>query len=220
MKKIAGFLILVLAVIAAAFLWSYLSQEARHRRELRLLQEIVTRLKAERRVAQVVARERAADDQGQTWTSVDFIEWDRAGRRLPPVMARLPGSEVYFEALIVKFKDEYVEQGDALRGATLLLFRRIFGSAQAPEAGVPVDSLAEDGIPRIYRVDETPSKFEIDLWKRFWYYAAHPDEADKLGVRVMQCEAVGGRLQPGAVYELSVEARGGLNLVLTTAKSR
>jgi hypothetical protein len=219
MKKAVGLAVLAFLLVAAVFVWDYLSREARHREELHKLQEVVKRLTAERRVAQVVVRARITDSEGNTRTDLDFIEWDRAGKPLPPVIASLPGTEVYFEALVIKFKNEYVEKGDALRGASLILFRRIFGSSQAPEVGVPVDSQAEDGIPEIYRVDQKPSPFELNLWKRFWYYADHPEEASKLGVRVIQCEAVGGRLQANRVYELSVEADGGLNLIPTTPET-
>jgi len=216
MKKAVGLAVVAFLLVAAVVAWDYLRKEARHLEEVRKLQEVVKRLTAERRVAQVVVSDRTTDLAGNTVTHLDFIEWDRAGRPLSPIIATVPGTEVYFEALVIKFKREYVEKGDLLRGASLILFRRIFGSSQEPRVGIPIDPQAEDGIPRIYRVDEKPSPFEVNLWQRFWYYADHPEEASKLGVRVIQCEAVGGRLQANRVYELSVEADGGLNLIPTT----
>ncbi len=211
-SKVVTLLILALLAVGVYFVWEYLSREARHREEIRKLQQIVERLTSERRVAQVVVRDRKTDAEGNVTTSLDFHQWDREGKHLPPVSATVPGNEVFFEAMVIKFDREYVEQGDALRGKTIVLFRRIFGSAQKPEDGVKIDPDATDGIPSIYRVDENASEFEVNLWKRFWYYAEHPTEAAKLGVRVVQLEAVGNPLT-SPVYEITCEASGGPNLI-------
>jgi hypothetical protein len=213
MKKVTFLLMVALAVVVTFFAWDYLRKEAQHRRELRTLQEIIKRLTAQERVAQVVVKNRTVDPSGAVVTRLEFLEWDRAGKRLPPVFATLTGKEVYFEALVVKFRDEYVEKGDALRGKAIILFRRIFGSSQAPDQGVLIDPKPEDGIPCVYRVDEKPSPFEVGLWKRFWDYAEHPEEAAKLGVSVMECKAVGNRLTANSVWDLKVEAGGEIHLV-------
>jgi hypothetical protein len=212
-KKLTLPFLVVLAVLVSLFAWDYLRKEAEHRRELRTLQIIIERLTAQERVAQVVVKDRTVDPFGVVVTRLDFLEWDRAGKRLPPVSATLTGKEVYFEALVIKFDNQYVEKGDALRGKAVILFRRIFGSSQAPDQGVLIDPKAEDGIPCVYRVDATPSPFEVSLWKRFWDYAEHPEEAAKLGVSVMQCQAVGNRLTANSVWDLKVEATGAMNLV-------
>lgn len=213
-------LVMLVILVGAYFLWDYLAQEARHREEVRKLQEIVERLKADRRVAQVVIKERLVDASGKWTTTLDFLEWDHDQKRLPAVTATVPGLEVYFDALVIKFDYEYVEAGDALRGSTIILFRRIFGDSQNPVDGVQIDAHAQDGIPDVYRVDAKPSAFEVKLWKRFWYYAEHPEEAQKLGVRVMQIEAVGIRPTANSVYDLRCEAVGGLNIAPVTGQSK
>jgi hypothetical protein len=220
MKKALWILAALVIVVVGVALYNYLSIEEQHRREIAQLQEVIKRLNAEKRVAQLVVKERVTEDDGRVRTSFDFLEWDREGKPLPPVSGTAFGSETYVEGLVIKFENEYVEKGDALKGSTIVLFRRIFGSAQAPDLGCPIDSGAEGGVPNIYRVSGKPSPFEADLWKRFWYYAEHPEEAEKLGVRVAQIEAVGGRLVPGAVYNVSVEAKGGMNLVRTKAEKK
>jgi hypothetical protein len=213
MKKLAFLLVVALAVVVAFFAWDYLRKEAEHRRELRTLQKIIERLTAQERVAQVVVKERAVDPAGRTVTKLEFLELDRAGKRLPPVSATLSGKEVYFEALVIKFRTEYVEKGDALRGKAIILFRRIFGAAQPPDEGVLIDPKAQDGIPGIYRVDEKPTPFEVNLWKQFWDYAEHPEKAEKLGVSVMECKAVGNRLTANSVWDLKATAGGDIDLL-------
>ena len=226
MKKVFAFLALLGFIAAGLAAWSYFEQQAAHRREVERLQkeraelkQCIDRLCLQERVAQVMVRGKGTDDDGRTCTSLSFLEWDRDGRPLPAVDCNVVGSEVYFDALVIRFQDEYVEKGDSLRGKSLVLFRRIFGSAEPPDAGTPIDNVSSDGIPLVYRVKENPSSVEKDLWERFWYYVDHPEESEKLGVRVMQIEAVGARLSVGAVYELRLEADGGLNLTRVTSQT-
>lgn len=220
MKQVLALVLLAGFLVGGVAAWNYLAQEARHGREIREFQEIVQRLTVETRLAQVSVLDRTTDPDGRVRTTVQFMEWDRQGKPLPPLTCSVVGSEVYFDALVIKFQHEYVEKGESLREHSLVLFRRIFGSSETPESGIPIDSAAEDGVPGVYRVNSSASSFERDLWKRFWYYADHPEESAALGVRVMQSEAVGARLSPGAVYDLSVQANGGINLTRTTPESK
>ncbi len=218
MKKAVAIAVLAFLALAAFFAWDYFQREAMLREQIRQYQQVVARLDAEYRVAQVIVRDQTTDASGQLQTTIEFRELDRQGNPLPPVTATLSGAEAYFEALVVKFENKYVEQGEALRGKSIILFRRMFGSATAPDAGVPIDPAASDGVPSLYRVAASPSDMEIRLWARFWYYANHPREAqDQFGVRVMQLEAVGTRVYPNMTYELNVENDGGINLVPLTA---
>ena len=81
----------------------------------------------------------------------------------------LPGQEVYFDTLVIKFDDHFVEQGDPLKGQALMLFRRIFSSTMRPEDGFVIDK--EGQPPEIYAGGQAPSDFEKELWKRFWELA-------------------------------------------------
>ncbi len=217
MKKVLAVSIFLFLIVASFFVWDYLQREEMLREQIRQMQEVVKRLNADYRVAQVLIREQGVDASGQLLTTLEFRELDRDNHPLAPLTATLVGPQNYFEALVIKFRNEYVEKGDALRGKSIILFRRMFGSATPPDEGVPIDPNASDGIPSLYRVSSKPSSVEVDLWSRFWYYASHPKEADRLGVRVMQCEAVGIRPIVNMTYELTVENNGGINIIPITA---
>lgn len=217
MKKALAVLVLLLLAVGAYLVWDYLNREAQLRERIRVLQEVVSRLNAEYRVAQVLVRDQKLDESGQVVTTVEFRELDRDSRPLPPVTATLVGSESYFEALVIRFQNEYVEKGDALRGRSVILFRRMYGSATAPDQGVLIDPAASDGVPSVYRVSAKPGALEADLWGRFWFYASHPKEAAALGVSVMQVQAVGVRPVPNMIYELRVQNNGGMNILPLTA---
>lgn len=126
---------------------------------------------------------------------------------------RLPGRELYLDALVVTFERGFVEAGDGLRGKSLLLFRRAFGDLQKPAEGTPLfrrdDTVA---IPEVAQVDRAPGDFERQLWTRFWDYANDPRRAAEAGIRLAQGEAP--HIQPvaGQVYKLTLRASGGLEI--------
>lgn len=166
------------------------------------LRGFVRRLSAESRVAEARVVAHRADPQGEpTWT-IEFAEHDPDGNRLPARTIVVRGKEVYFDALIIKFDRDLVKVGDPLRGRTLHVFRRAFGSAQEPREGPLLAGAA------------TPSAFEQGLWLRFWHWADHPRAAEAEGVRVAQVEAVAIRPLPDALYRLTIEHAGGLNVKL------
>jgi len=87
--------------------------------------------------------------QGILQTTIRFTEIDVDGK--PITIAReltLPGQEVYFDTMVIKFDDHFVELGDPVRGKALMLFRRIFSSTMRAEDGFVVD---RDGqVPEAY----------------------------------------------------------------------
>lgn len=177
------------------------------------LQRIVARLKTERRVARLFVADQTRDDQGSVTTKVEFREFDPNGGVLPVRTFEVLGDAVYVDALVVRFSDEYVERGDALRGHSLHLFRRIFGEQQRPSDGSPIDPPNQP--PAAYQTDSKPSEFQKQLWKRFWQYASDPREAAKAGVRVAQGEAVYQQVRSGQLWDLATRADGGLEFRLS-----
>ena len=209
------------AVVGAAsggYFGLYLPAHSRQReqeRRIATLQRVVERLMGQRRIADVVLVNRAVDPAtGYPLLTLRFVEYDRAGRALPARYFRVLGEEVHFDALVIKFRDEFVAAGDALRGHSIHLFRRIYGNKQAPDEAELVDdsALSRDGIPDVYRVDEQPDPYEIDLWENFWRYANDPQAAERLGVDVLMGQVVYTRLVPGRIYRLSIEADGGMKI--------
>ncbi len=176
------------------------------------LEAIVTRLKASRRLAQVVVTRQKRDDRGRALeTSLALFELTADGQN---VLRRqdftIPGEVAFFDALVIKFDAESVSAGDPLRGHTIALLRRIYSETQPPQTGQPIDEPGR--IPDIYRTAEASPDFQENLWRRFWTLATDPAAAAEAGVRVAQGEAVYKPLRPGVLYLLTLDAIGGLNL--------
>jgi hypothetical protein len=134
-------------------------------------------------------------------------EVDDAGK---PISASreftLPGQEVYFDTLVIKFDDHFVEQGDPIKGGALMLFRRIFSSPMRPQDGFAIDKQGQE--PEVYAERQAASDFEKDLWKRFWDLANDEKLAQERGVRAIHGDAPYMLMEPGRVYEICLRSTG------------
>src|SRR5262249_35214663 len=140
-------------------------------------------LKVSHRVARlaVLAQGSSADAPDKVRTTVRFTELGADGEPLAPGRdLTIEGKSVYVESLVIQFDDRYVEQGDALRGTSLCLFKRLFGENQAPSEGAPLDTAGQQ--PLAYGGDTAPDPVHHALWQRFWDYANEPALAKELGV--------------------------------------
>lgn len=171
-------------------------------------------LRHRERVARVDAVEQTQDPSapGGLITSFRFQEVDGAGAPLGPAQSfAIHGDLAYFEALIVKFDDAFVESNDLVKGSSLLLFRRVFGEHQAPADGFPLDAAGQR--PHGYEAaGPEAATFYDDLWRRFWDYALQPEVARQAGVRAMHGEAPFIKLAPGRAYEIELRSSEGLTI--------
>lgn len=169
-------------------------------------------MKVDTRVAHLDVVEQTVDEHGRVRTEVEFQEVGDGGRRLgAPRRATIDGRTAYVDGLVIKFEDDYVEGGDALRGTSLVLFRRLFGDEQAPRDGVELDAAGERPAP--YADDGSGDDPELaELWKRFWDYAHDPEAAAALGVRAMHGEAPYVELREGGRYTIELRSSGGLSI--------
>ncbi len=159
------------------------------------------------RRARIEVVRQAKDQQGNLQTTIRFTETDADGK--PVSVSRemtLPGQEIYFDTLVIKFEDHFVEQGDPLKGHALMLFRRIFSNTMRAEDGFVIDK--EGQPPEIYAGRQAPTAFEQDLWRRFWEFANDEKLAKEHGVRAIHGDAPYMRLEPDRVYEISLRSTG------------
>jgi hypothetical protein len=186
---------------------------ARLGEQVRQLETALALLKVDRRVARltVLSQGPSSSRPGQLETKVSFQELDTEGRPLgAPKRVTLPGKVAYVDALVIKFEDHYIEAGDALRGSSICLFRRIFSENQWPSEGHPLDGAGSPPLP--YAGDDADPGYESRLWKRFWDYANDPEAASAAGVRALHGEAPYMELRAGKSYLLELRASDGLSI--------
>jgi hypothetical protein len=216
LRTISAVLFLGLATVGGVVAWNSATEHRRalEERDMKIDQQraAIGRLTKSRRVAQAVVTRRWTDKDGKTWSHVRFVEVDEQGAEIARREADIEGEVVHFDALVLKFENEHVQQGDPVRGRSVLLFRRMYGEHLAPEKGIALDEAEEDGVPQAYRARDAVSDGERALWARFWELARNPEAARGEGVRVAQGEVAYTRLEEGMLYELTLDDAGGLNV--------
>jgi len=186
------------------------AQLEREQQRTAQLEEIVSRLTSERRVADIIVTSQDTVGDHLT-TSIVFVEYTPDGAALPARRFTLVGKMIHLDAMVIKFDGRFVAENDPLRGHSVALFTRIFGDTQAPSDAFPVDTPGEP--PDIYRkADKTITIFERELWKNFWRLADDADYRSSMGVRVAQGEGVWRPFEMGRLYTLTLESNGGLNI--------
>jgi hypothetical protein len=210
LSKTVFLLLLILGGSAGLYFYHYhLSQEYQIEQlqaQKEELEQVVGRLQTERRVAKILVTDQKVVN-GNEQTTLLFVEYRHDGSALPARQFVIPGDEAHIDAEIVKFKDEYVKEGDPLRGQSILLFVRIYGASQSPEDGQPIDTPGM--IPDIYRgSDPHVSDFEEGIWSQFWTLYKDQEARDSLGIRAMHGEGLYGPFDRQHLYTITVRPDG------------
>ena len=171
-------------------------------------------LKVDHRLARIKILDKGIDTQtGEKFLLVEFVEINDAGLLMgKPKQYRLKGEKLYLDAFIVKFNDELVENADALRSASMYMFKRIFGDDDGLTGGYPLDVDSQGEIQAAAYVSQSRlSAFEKEIWSRFWDYANDPNKQKELGVRNMHGQINYIDPKPGQIYEFTLRSSDGLS---------
>jgi hypothetical protein len=217
----------LISLVTAALLFAvYLNlRDSEHARQIAELEAInadmaarlaakeamIHRLGRSRRLAHLHVTEQIRDDAGRVaQTTFNFIELDDGGSEIARQTFRVPGATIFVDTWTAKFDVEDVALGHPMRGASLVLLRRVYSDLIPPRDGFPIDT--PGAIPPGYATTDA-GEFERRIWRQFWDIAADPQLARDLGVRVAQGEVVYKPVQVGERYELTVDAIGGISLI-------
>lgn len=187
-----------------------ISQQAEEIQRLELARRL---LRLDHRIAsvEVVRQGPANDGSGTIETEIVFTELDDAGQPIGEGESMtIKGTRLYFEGLVIKFEDDYVEAGDELRGTSVCLFQGIFTDKVSPENGIKIDSEVPHPLP--FQGDNLPDPLYTQLFEKIWDYANDPEEARKLGVRAIQGEAPSIEARQGKTYRIELRQSGGITV--------
>ncbi len=205
MKKTVVFLMIFLVVCIGFFLIT------RHANEKKILKEVITRLKSDSRIAEVLVTDvRVGQQAGQELTTIKFLEYDARGNALPPRFFTFPGNIIQFQSLVIRFDDDFICRNDKLKGKSIYLFWKVFMLDGANTREFELVKVNE--IPCGYKIEGVKSKFELELWQKFWQYALDSGHAELAGIKCAQIEAPGTRFVPGVLYTIKIEHDGGIRI--------
>ena len=192
-------------VLGVAFLKTGLTIQALLT-ENKVLKQAIENLTVEDQIgyAKVV---RQTDETGKLFTTLKFVETAR-NDPLDIVFESefiLEGDVVHFDALIVKFTDEFVRDG---KGRSLYLWRRVYGEHMAPNDGFPIEVHGRE--PERYRglLAGLSVKERELFWSEIWDLAHNKQRLREYGIEAVFGTAVYSELRPGLIYIFKVSATG------------
>jgi len=202
--------ITVIVLIASFVAWGIFFLAGKWN-EARVLREIVRRLKADTRVAEVLVTSTRYDEkEKQIYTTIKFLEFDALGKPLEPKYFTFKGNIVQFQSLVIRFNDQFVEDQDRLKGKSAYIFLKAFVLEDSETQVMTITPAYE--IPEGYKIPGSKNKMEKRLWEKFWKYALDPSTRDQEGIKSAQIEAPGSVFLPGTIYTLKIEHDGGLRI--------
>ena len=210
LSKLLGLFVLVIAGSIGVYLYATHSSTEQRLHEVERkneqLNQIVTRLSDEKRVAEVLVTDQKTID-GVLNTTLLFVEYGKDGASLPPRSFTIRGKMVHVSAQVIRFEQNFVREGDPLRGQSIALFTAIYGDRQNPVDAQRIDEPGK--IPEVYRgVDPRASAFETQLWTDFWRLFDDENFRKEKGVHTSFGQDVWGPFEPGKLYTITLESSG------------
>lgn len=209
MKELIKRILATLLIIAVIFFVIRFYIKLTH--ENKIFKEIISRLEADSRIAEVLVTGVNYDEQaGKIYTTIKFLEYDAKGKPLTPRYFTFPGNIIQFQSLVIRFDNIHIRRGDRLRGKSAYLFWKVFMLNGHNTQEYEITKAYE--IPEGYKLENRKDAFEKKLWERFWKYALYPREADIMGIKNAQIEAPGTMFIPGMLYTIKIEHDGGMRI--------
>jgi hypothetical protein len=168
-------------------------------------------LKVNRRIANIKVLKKGTDEDGNPTMDVSFTEVDEDGRDVGAAkIYTVSGSKFYVDGWVVAFDDKYIEDADELRGASLFVFKSIYGDAEAPKDAQRLD-VETNGRPGIYG-DDDKSEFENKIWSDFWRVSNDTHMQQELGIRAVHGQSSYIQGKEGKTYQVELRASGSTSL--------
>jgi hypothetical protein len=174
--------------------------------ENRHLKEAITNLTREDQIGYAKVISQQVKD-GRLFTTVRFVETAREDKttRILEKEYTIEGDIIHFDALIVKFGDKMVMDGQT---KALYLWRRVYGEKMTPEAGFPIE---EPGVePRRYGglFEMLPVEQRQLFWSNIWDLANDPEKLREHDIKALYGNVVYSRLREGVIYVFKISSTG------------
>lgn len=164
-------------------------------------------LKVDKRVANIKVLSIEKDEGGNPLMELSFTEVGGDGKEIGiSKNYTIKGDKFYVDGWVVAFEDKYIEQADELRGASLFVFKSIYGNDETPRDAQRLDDDSQSR-PGIYE-DDRKSEFEQKIWSDFWGVCNDNHKQQELGIRASHGQSTYIAGQEGKTYQIEIRASG------------
>jgi len=204
--------IITLAALAAAALVGvsyYFSTSSIHEllTENRELSQAIENLTAEDQIGYATLQEQTRSPEGQLQSKIRFVQTaaDNPKVIVSEQIFTVDGDIAHFDALIVKFTDDYVKSG---KEKALFLWRRIYGEGTPPANGEAIE-LPGTAPERYYNITKALRLKNRDIfWEAIWDLASQPDALSEYGVKAVFGNAIYTKMAPDRIYYFKISPNG------------
>ena len=143
-----------------------------------------------------------------------FAGWTGYNRYVLPAQ-QAKEAMAQLDAMQTKFEDQYIEQADALRSASLCVFKSIWGDLDGPNGSQSLDRINDTSspiAPGVYSTHEKANPFEAKIWTDFWTVSNSPEKQKELGIRASHGQVNYMLVETGQVYQVDLRSSGGISL--------
>jgi len=170
------------------------------------LKQAITNLTGEEQIgyAKVIYQETR---DGKLFTTIRFAETARDDKlkRILEKECTIEGDIIHFDALIVKFGNKMVMNGEA---KALYLWRRVYGEKMSPEQGFPIEQPGTE--PKRYSdlLEALPIEQREMFWSNIWDLANDTRKLRQYDIEAIYGNVVYSRLSKGLIYVFKISATG------------
>lgn len=198
--------IVTAAVLGLAF---YFSSSSIHSllTENHKLNKAIHNLTEEQQIGFATLESRSRNALGEVESLVRFVQTapGKPNQVVSEELFVVEGEVIHFDALIVKFSDDYVKDG---KGRALYLWRRIYGESEAAAEGDFIQTPGEaperyEAITRSLRLKNQPV-----FWDAIWDLANDPQQLSEYGVKAVFGNAIYTKMEADKVYVFKISPTG------------
>jgi hypothetical protein len=143
---------------------------------------------------------------GKLYTKLKFWAYDRNNehRIINEKTYEIAGDVVHFDALVVKFSDPLVKEGQKC----MYIWRRVYGDGTAPEDGFHINDPNTEPVRYEDFLDNLPVNQQKLFWDSIWQLAHEPEKLEKYGIKAVYGNATYSQFQEGFLYIFRITPTG------------
>jgi hypothetical protein len=211
-KTIVFYILILLSLAALIYIGRGFYHAAATIHELltenKQLKQAITNLTLEDQIGYAKVMSQQQSD-GNLFTTIRFVETARNDKLKKIIEAdyTIQGDVIYFDALIVKFGDKMVMDGQQ---KALYLWRRVYGENTAPDKGLNIEKSGTE--PQRYKdlLELLPPNQRQLFWTNIWELANSPDKLKQYDIRAVYGNVVYSKVKKDLIYIFKITPAGQL----------